>query len=80
MHNIDTRSKKRGLYIHFITSVYLRAGIAQPVQRLATRSTTEGSYRVKSFLHVDQTGSVAQPASYTMGTGGSFLESKAAGA
>jgi hypothetical protein len=33
-----------------------------------------------SLLHVVQTGSGAHPASYPMGTGGSFLASKAAGA
>jgi hypothetical protein len=32
-----------------------------------------------SFLHVVQAGSGAHPASYPMGTGGSFLAGKAAG-
>jgi hypothetical protein len=36
--------------------------------------------KVKNFLHVVQTGSGAHPASYTMGTGGSFSGGKAAGA
>jgi hypothetical protein len=36
--------------------------------------------RVKNFLHVVQTGSGADPASYSMGTGGSFPGGKAAGA
>jgi hypothetical protein len=36
--------------------------------------------RVKNFLHVVQTGSGANPASYPMGTGGSFPRGKAAGA
>jgi hypothetical protein len=33
-----------------------------------------------AFLHVVQTGSVVHPTSYTIGTGGSFLMGKAAGA
>jgi hypothetical protein len=33
-----------------------------------------------SVLYVIQTGSEAQPSSYSMGTGGSFFEEKAAGA
>jgi hypothetical protein len=35
---------------------------------------------VKNFLHVVQTGSEAHPASYPMGTEGSFSGNKAAGA
>jgi hypothetical protein len=34
--------------------------------------------RVKNFLHVVQTGSEAHPASYPLGSGGSFLGGKAA--
>jgi hypothetical protein len=52
--------------------------------RLATGWTTEGRSSspgsVKNFLHVVQTGSGAHPASYPMGTRGSFPEGKAAGA
>jgi hypothetical protein len=54
------------------------AGVAQSVQRLATGWTTEGSEfesqygQEFSLLHVVQTGSGAHPASYSMGTGGSF--------
>jgi hypothetical protein len=36
--------------------------------------------RVKNFLHFVQTGSEVHPASYPMGTGGSFPGGKAAGA
>jgi hypothetical protein len=35
--------------------------------------------RIKNFLYVDQTGSGAHPASYTVGTGGSSIGGKAAG-
>jgi hypothetical protein len=41
-------------------------------------SSSPGS--VRNFLHVVQTGPGAHPASYPMGTGGSFSGGKAAGA
>jgi hypothetical protein len=43
----------------------------------AQLQTTEGPYC--TFLHVVQTGSGAHPASYIMGTGGSFPRGKVAG-
>jgi hypothetical protein len=61
--------------------VYIGAGIAQSVQRLPTDWTTHGSElqgQEFSFLHVVQSGSGAHPASYPMGTGGSFSGGKAA--
>jgi hypothetical protein len=69
-----------------ITISKQRAGIAQSVQRLATGWTTEGSEfeswygQQFSLLHVIQTGSRFRQTSYPMGTGGSFLGGKAAGA
>jgi hypothetical protein len=60
------------------------ARVAQSVLLLATDWTTEGvGVRVPGqefFLYVFQTGSGAHPASYLMGTGGSFPGGKAAGA
>jgi hypothetical protein len=62
----------------------IRAGIVQSVQRLATGWTTKGSGfesrwgQKCSLLHVVQTCSGAHPASYPMGTGGSFPRHKAA--
>jgi hypothetical protein len=53
---------------------------------IATGLTTKGSEfesrwgQEFSLLHVVQTGSGAHPASYPMGTGGSFPEGKVAGA
>jgi hypothetical protein len=72
-----------------ITGTYtklLGAGVAQTVERLVTSWTTEGSefdtrYGAKSsLLHVVQTCSGVQSASYPMCTGGSFPGGKAAGA
>jgi hypothetical protein len=70
----------------FPTTVCIGARKAQLVWRLATGWTTEGSEfesrqsQELSLLHVVQTGSGAHPASYPMGTGGSFSGGKAAGA
>jgi hypothetical protein len=66
--------------------VIIGAEIAQSVLRLATGWMTEGSVlgsrygQEYSLLHVVQTGSGVHQTSHTMGTGGSFLGGKAAGA
>jgi hypothetical protein len=67
--------------LHYITTcigISQVAGIAQSVQRLATRWTTEVSEFESRYgeefplLHVVQTGSGVHPISYPIGTGGSF--------
>jgi hypothetical protein len=66
------------------TSICMGAGIAQSVQWLATGWTAEGSEFESrwgqhfSLFHIGQTGSGAHPASYIMGTRGSFPRGKAA--
>jgi hypothetical protein len=57
-------------------------GIAQSIQRLAGRPRGRSSRpsRVKNFLRVVQTGYEVHPASYPMGTGGSFPAGKSDGA
>jgi hypothetical protein len=74
--------------VHFITSldIFSVAGarIVQSVWRLATGWTTERSeFKSRygqefSLLHIIQTSSGAHPASYPMGTGGSFQRGKVA--
>jgi hypothetical protein len=72
------------LLLKISRSTIRAAGIAQSVYRLAKGWTTEGLEfesrygKEFSFLHVVQTGSGANPASYQMGTGGLFPRSKAA--
>jgi hypothetical protein len=65
-----------------VTCVLRRAGIAQSIQRLATGWTigvrfSAGAGNFSLRQHV-QTGSRAHPASYPMGSGGSFPKVKAA--
>jgi hypothetical protein len=75
-------SPSAGLAISYL-HVRTRPIIAQSGKRLATGWTTEGpefecQYGQDFFLHVVETGSRAYPASYPMGTEGSFPEGKAA--
>jgi hypothetical protein len=86
---VDAAEKRRGpvqqQIVTEFNAINFGAGIAQPVWRLATGWTTEGSEFESQYgqefplLHVVQTGSWAHPASYPMDTEGSFPRGKAAG-
>jgi hypothetical protein len=69
---------------YFQFKSFLRAGIAQTVQRRVTGWTAGvqflGGERDFSLLHSVQTGSGGHPTSYPIATGGSFHWGKAAGA
>jgi hypothetical protein len=75
------QEKKEKQTVIFTRNTYAR--IAQSVWRLATGWTIKGpefEFRFGqefSLLHVVQIGPGAHPASYPMGTGGSFLGGKA---